>query len=276
MSDEQQQEHQEVAPPSFEEEAQAQGWVPKEKYRGDEADWVDAETFVRRGREILPIVRKNNERLLKELKEAKDAAEEARSAAREFKQFQKEQYERKAKELEAQVDQLKQAKRDAISSGDGDRVLAIDDALDDIKEQRQEAKQAVKEAEAAAREAEKAPQTLDPALNNWLGKNEWFGTDTRLTGIANGIGEAIRKETGLQGQAFLDRLDEELAQYVPDKFGKKRTPNPMDSAPAGNRPTPKGKRSYDALPSDAKAACDKFVKQGLMTKEEYVQSYDWE
>ena len=84
----------------FEGEARAQGWVPQEEFRGRENDWVDAETFVKRGREILPIVRKNNEKLLKELKEARAIAEEARSTAKEFQKFQKEQYERKAKDLE--------------------------------------------------------------------------------------------------------------------------------------------------------------------------------
>ena len=27
-------------------EAESQGWVPKERFRGNEADWVDAEVFV--------------------------------------------------------------------------------------------------------------------------------------------------------------------------------------------------------------------------------------
>ncbi|CAB4183418.1 hypothetical protein UFOVP1078_64, partial [uncultured Caudovirales phage] len=57
-------------------EAVSQGWVSKDKYRGDEKDWVDAETFVKRGREILPILRKNNENLLKELNQTKENLKE--------------------------------------------------------------------------------------------------------------------------------------------------------------------------------------------------------
>jgi len=60
-----------------EEEARAQGWVGKDEFRGSDDDWVDADTFVKRGKEIMPILRKNNEKLLKELGEAKKAAEEA-------------------------------------------------------------------------------------------------------------------------------------------------------------------------------------------------------
>lgn len=281
MSEEQvvQQETSQEAPEAsqYESEARAQGWVAQEEFRGSESDWVDAETFVRRGKEIMPILRKNNEKLLKELGEAKKVAEEAREAAKEFREYQKQQFERKTKDLEAQLEQLKQAKRDAITQGDGDRAIAIDDAMDELKEQRQEAKQDLKAAEEKAKEV---PQvTADPILNDWMDRNEWFGKDTKLTGMANGLGVELRRENpGLSGKAFLDKLDEELAAMLPEKFGKKRVPNPMEGSPNGTaRPSASaGKKSYTNLPAEARAACDKFVKQGLMTKEQYVAEYDWE
>lgn len=263
--------------PDYESEARAQGWVAKEEFRGSEDDWVDAETFVRRGKEIMPILRKNNEKLLKELNEAKKAAEEAREAAKEFREYQKQQFERKTKEIESELQQLKQAKRDAITNGDGDRAIAIDDAMDELKGQHQQAKDELKAAEEKAKEV---PQvTADPALNAWMDKNDWFGKDSRMTGIANGLGVTLRQENpSLNGQAFLDRLDQELAELFPEKFGKKRVPNPMEGTPSGTaRPSvSSGKKTYTNLPPEAKAACDKFVKQGLMTKEQYVAEYDWE
>jgi DNA repair exonuclease SbcCD ATPase subunit len=258
----------------FDSEARAQGWVSQEEFRGNEKDWVDAETFVKRGREILPIVRKNNEKLLKELNEARKIAEEARETAKEFQKFQKEQYERKAKDLEAELAELKQAKRVAINQGDGDRVVEIDDASDRLKEDLQEAREAAK---ATPQPTEGATNQPDPNLTVWLSKNDWFGNDLRTTGIANGLAEAIRKENpNLQGKEFLDKLDEELAATLPNKFGKKQVANPMDGGTSSGSGRPsKSKRSYDSLPGDAKAACDRFVKQGLMTKEEYIASYDW-
>jgi len=267
---------QETQEPQYESEARAQGWVAKEEFRGSENDWVDAETFVRRGKEIMPILRKNNEKLLKELNEAKKAAEEARQAAREFKEFQKDQFERKSKDLESQLEQLKQAKREAINLGEGDRAVAIDDAMDQLKEERIIAKEELKKAEEAAKAP--PPVTQDPSLNEWIDRNKWFGEDRRLTALANSLGVEIRNENpNLIGQAFLDKLDQELAETLPEKFGKKRTPNPMEGAPDGtSRPSAsKGKKSYDNLPAEAKAACDRFVKQKLMTKEQYVADYDW-
>jgi len=54
---------------NLEREARVFGWVPKEEFRGSDTDWVDAEVFVKRGKEINPILRKNNELLLKKLDE---------------------------------------------------------------------------------------------------------------------------------------------------------------------------------------------------------------
>jgi hypothetical protein len=51
-------------------EAREDGWRPKEEFNGREEDWIDAETFVRRGKEINPLLRKNNEKLKRELDES--------------------------------------------------------------------------------------------------------------------------------------------------------------------------------------------------------------
>lgn len=256
-------------------EAVSQGWVSKDKYRGDEKDWVSAETFVKRGREILPILRKNNENLLKELNQTKENLKEFKQAADEFKKFQKDSYERKAKDLEAQVEQLKDARAEAISNGDGKRVNALDEVIDSVKEEAKIAKD--EGAKVTAKPTPNITSTVDPNLQHWLDRNPWFGKDKRQTGIANSLGEALREEQPhLRGEAFLSKLDEVLAEELPQRFGK-RTPN-YTAESGSNRERPggnNGKRSYSDLPPDAKAACDRFVKQKLMTKETYVSEYDW-
>jgi hypothetical protein len=52
-------------------EATGMGWVPKDKFRGNPDLWKPAAEFVRRGREILPIVQKR-ERDLREKLSASD------------------------------------------------------------------------------------------------------------------------------------------------------------------------------------------------------------
>jgi hypothetical protein len=257
---------------SIQEEAQTQGWVPKEKFHGRESDWVDAETFVKRGREILPILRKNNATLMQDLNATKAQLNEFRQAAEEFKVFQRESYERKAADYERQIQEIKENRAQAISDGDGQRVNALDDALDEAKDNLKVAQKSVQD----AGKQPAAPNGIDPGLQEWMDRNEWFGKDKRMTPIANGIGESIRMDfPDLKGKAFLDKLDEVLAEEFPAKFGRSSRGSPVES---GSGRQGRGNiiaQSYENQPSDAKAACDKFVKQKLMTREDYVKAYDW-
>ena len=262
-------------------EAESQGWVPKERFRGNESDWVDADVFVKRGREILPILRKNNENLIKDLQSTKQQLQEFKEAAEEFKRFQRETYERKTQEYEQRIQEIKESRAQAISDGDGKKVNALDDALDQAKEELSEAKKAVKDANKVVEtQFDAQPTTIEPQLQTWLDNNNWFGQDKRMTGIANSLGESLRLEfPGLKGQEFLDKLDEVLAEEFPNRFKDKTKNAGVSRVESGSgRQSRNGggnTKSYDNLPSDAKTACDKFVKQGLMTKEQYVADFDW-
>ena len=264
--------------PEIRQEAESQGWVPKERFRGNEADWVDADTFVKRGREILPILRKNNENLIKDLNSTKEQLKEFREAAEEFKKFQREAYERKAQDYEKRIQEIKESRAQAISDGDGQKVNALDDALDAAKDELKEAKQAVKDADKAPIETP-ASTEIDPGLQQWLDRNTWFGQDKRMTGIVNGIGESLRLEFPLlKGQAFLEKLDEVLAEEFPGKFGgEKKSPASRVESGSGRagRGSSSNAQTYDNLPAEAKAACDRFVKLKLMTREQYVADFDW-
>jgi hypothetical protein len=259
-------------------EAESQGWVPKERFRGNESDWVDAEIFVKRGREILPILRKNNENLMKDLNATKEQLKEFREAAEEFKKFQRESYERKAQEYEQRIQNIKESRAQAISDGDGQKVNALDDALDQAKDELKEAKQAVKDVNKAPVEPESSPtNTIEPGLQVWLDRNTWFGEDRRMTALANGIGESLRIEfPSLKGEQFLEKLDEVLAEEFPTKFGKKQSSASRVESGSGRTGRSSGNaQTYNNLPSEAKAACDRFVKQKLMTREQYVADFDW-
>ena len=264
--------------PEVRQEAESQGWVPKERFRGNESDWVDADIFVKRGREILPILRKNNENLIKDLNSTKEQLKEFREAAEEFKKFQKDAYERKAQEYELRIQAIKESRAQAISDGDGQKVNALDDALDQAKDELKDAKQAVKDADKTPISAAPVNEDVDPGLQQWLDKNTWFGQDKRMTGIVNGIGESLRLEFPLlKGQAFLSKLDEVLAEEFPNKFGNKQAPTSRVESGAGRagRGNSSNAPNYDNLPPEAKAACDRFVKQKLMTREQYVADFDW-
>jgi len=285
MSEEKQVEQQEASTeaeqqldPQIEKEARIFGWVPKEEFRGSESDWVDAEVFVKRGKEINPILRKNNELLMKKLDEKAKEIDSIKASVEEFKKFQKESFERKSAEYEIQIAQLKTKKREAIAAGDGDTVVDIDDQIDSLKEAQKEAKKEAEKKPEPAKTEVQASVPDDPELQSWLGRNQWFGQDQEMTDMANGLGTSVRKQfPHLTGRAFLDKLDEKIVEYFPQKvLGNKAKGSAVDSTGNVRGGTSSGKKSYDNLPADAKEACDRFIANGwIKSKQEYVDSYDW-
>lgn len=61
-------------------EARQLGWVPQEEFRGDQSRWVDADSFVKRGHEVMPILKANNARLMGEVTSLKATLTEATQA----------------------------------------------------------------------------------------------------------------------------------------------------------------------------------------------------
>ena len=255
-----------------ENEARTFGWVPKEEFRGGEAAWVDAETFVKRGKELNPILRKNNERLLKELEATKSQIADLKRSTEEFKEFQKEHFSRKEAELKSQIEELKSQKRQAIKEGDGDLAVDLDDQIDALKDTLTTQKEAaVKQPEPPAQEP--VPQEVA----DWADANKWYTSDTKMRAATDALAQQLSKDQPwLKGKAFLDALDKELEDtFSMEKLGRRQKPrSPVEgsTAPSGK----KNAKSYDNLPADAKAACDKFVKSGMIkSREEYVSMYDW-
>lgn len=250
-------EGQTVAEPEVDEEtlaeAKRQGWVPEEDFNGPEGKWVDAETFVKKGKEINALLRKDNEFLKREVSEMK-------STMAEFKKFHAETEKRA---YERAMADLREQKKEAIAAGDGEKVLEVDDAIDELKTARKEEKA-----------AQPAPNQIDPAFIAWQEENRWFGKDTELTAEANLIGEVVKRQNPtLIGTEFLDEVTKRVKRMYPEKFtnANRNKPNPVEGTttkPAG----PRGK-GFNDLPPEAKAACQKFEKQNLMTREQYLKEY---
>jgi hypothetical protein len=257
-------------------EARMFGWVPREEFRGSDEEWVDADVFVKRGKEINPILRKNNELLMKKLDEKSKEIDSIKQSVEEFKKFQKEAFERKQADYEVQIAELKSKKREAIAEGNGDLVVDIDDQIDEIKEAQREAREEAKRKPEEPAKSAEIPE--DPALQAWLGRNQWFGSDTEMTDVANGLGASVRRQfPHLSGQDFLNKLDEKIAEYFPHKvLGNKARGSAVDSSGDVRGGSGSGKKTYDNLPADAKAACDRFIKNGwIKNKQEYLDNYDW-
>ena len=242
-----------------EQAAREMGWRPKEEFRGDSAKWVDAETYVSRGENFIPILRADREKLRGENAEIKAALTETQTllqasqeAIEELKKYHTEdtarQVEKARKDL---VKQLKQARDD----GDVDAEVEIQDELAKIR-----TAQAAPPAPAPApKPTPAAAAPADPDFVAWSTTNAWFGTSPRLRGLTLGIAEEIRaKQPNLKGKAFYDQIDEEMAQYLdPPARGTDKVAG--GRAPSGGGGNGGGRqKTYADLPADAKAACDSY------------------
>lgn len=257
-----------MAEETIEAQAEAMGWSPKEKFRGDPEKWIPAEEFVRRGEELLPIVRADNRKLRDEvgnlkgetqsLKAQLKAAQESIEALKEFNSAaNREKVEQQRRETAKQL-------KEAETEGDTERALELRDRLDDQTA-------ALREAKAAPKAPE--PPKEDPVFTEWKAANPWYGTDRRKTAFATGVAEELRAngETVL-GRAFLDRVAEEVEK----QFGGRPTAGKVEgdatpsSAPRGTR----GK-SYGDLPAEAKAACDRMASRLVGDGRAFKTINDW-
>ena len=78
----------------------------------------------------------------------------------------------------------------------------------------------------------------------------------------------------LKGKPFLKEVERQLKEEFPHKFQNQRQNAPAavhgGESKGGAKPNGKG---YRDLPPEAKQMCDSFVKQGLLTKEQYVKDF---
>lgn len=252
--------------------AKALGWVPKEQFRGDPERWVDAEAFVRRGEEIMPILRQNNARLQAEvdglrgqLTEAQQTIKASQEAIEALKEYQG----------EATQQAVAQAKKDLIAqiaaareAGDVQGELELTGQLQDVRDAERDVKAATKPTTAPV--ATPAPTTAPAANPEWVAwqrENPWWGTDRRKTALMIAEAEELRSDPankGLVGRAFFDKALENVEAILDPRAVHSKVEDGQGSATAS--PSKSNKKTYKDLPQEAKDMCefqaDKLVGKG--------------
>lgn len=277
MSEEQQaqqEEQQERQPSELEQRALRMGWQPKDDFKGDPSKWIDAESFVGRTERELPIAIgtiKNLERRLadSERKQA-ETLETIKSFSEHYKAKEQRAYERAIKDLQRE-------QRAAVEVGDTAKFDSVQAEINDV------IKEAKEHANTASRPAQPNNQPSGDFLA-WRERNPWYGTDADMTRIADDVSRivvaAYPELAG--GPGIFAKYDEALKMRFGDKIngGNPRRDEPSavggGSSDARGGSSGKGGKTYAALPAEAKAACDKFVKAGLLTREQYLKDYDWD
>jgi archaellum component FlaC len=249
-------------------EAQASdiGWVPKDEFRGDPAKWVDAKTFLDRGEQILPILRKTNEGLRNDLTSVRGqltgvekALKDAQETIEGLQEYHQDDIKQKVEQARRQLlANLKTAK----TNEDVDAEVEITDQLTRLNRAESDAstagdKKIDKTKSGGDNGSTSADPTKNPEFIAWRADNLWYGTDIRRTALADGIAAELRGNNDpLFGKAFLNKV----AAEVDKVFRPRPSSSKVEGSRGGAGGTSAGEgKGYDDLPPEAKAACDKFA-----------------
>jgi hypothetical protein len=231
----------------FVERATELGWRPEEEWSGAPEDFIDAKEFVRRQPLFEKIEHQSKE--IRAMKQAFDAFKQHHSKVKEA-------------EYNRALAALKAEKRRALSDGETDRALVIEDKIDEITEQKDQFEQDV----AATNVAE--PATQRPEFVRWTSENTWYGKDRAMTAFADRLG------VDLAGQGYSpDEILQRVTREVRDEFRHKLTNPKRDRAGAVEASTrsTKSPQAEFQMSDDERRVMNKFISTGVMTKEQYIE-----
>ena len=259
---------------AIEAEARDYGWAPKENFKGPVEKWRPADEYIdwakQSGRlprgefervvKDLPVIKRENEALKTQLAEVK-------STLNEYVEFSTKAEERAFKRAKGEIEAEITA---AAQNADPEAARAAMAKLEAL---------GTELPKPVAKVDTKASVAVDPVIQDWISKEDWFNKSPVLNTYATDVfGDLERNKPGMSKAEMLAETKRLTVEKFPEKFGI----NPAREAaasvgtPRGEAPKRKIGKSYDDLPSDAKKACDKFVKQiPGYTREKYVQDYDW-
>jgi tetratricopeptide (TPR) repeat protein len=231
----------------FEEQAREQGWKPKEEYQGDPSKWRSAKEFVDRGELFTKI-----DSLGRELKDTKKA----------LAMLQEHHTKVKETEYKKALEELKNLQKKHLEEGNSDGYLETTELLTDLKAEQ-------KAREVYEKTVPQQPQ-IDPRFATWLDNNKWYQRDEEMRQLADTIGTGYAK--------MHPNIDpEEVLQYVTNKVKaiyKDKLENPNRTKPnlVGTSDSASGSKTTGfQLTEDEKRVMNTFIRQGIMTKEDYIK-----
>ena len=243
---EQQQPHIESDP--YESEAREQGWRPKEEFEGDPEKWRPAKEFVERGELFGKI-----DTLGKELKETKKA----------LKMLQEHNSKVRETEFKRAVEELKGLQKKHLEEGNSDEYLNTTELLTDLKAE-QKAREVLNQQQAAEQRNQ-----VDPRFTEWAAKNSWYEKDADMRQFADTLGLGYAQANpGVDPDVVLEYVSKQVKQAFRDKFENPNRNRP--SAVEGKSTPSTAKKDSIELSDDERRVMNTFIRQGVMTKEEYI------
>jgi hypothetical protein len=234
----------------FDTEARAHGWKPQDEFQGDPAKWTDAETFVKRADEIMPLMREQNKDLRRKISEME----------RTVKKLAKSEQAAHKERLEA----LQTQRLEAFDSGDREAFVAADKKADELRKDMGDA--------APALNGEDPAEELDTfrEANPWFDKANLASaseTDVEARLFADRTADKWVRQ-GLHNEIPPSEFYKRLAEAVNDKYPALKVrairPKPASDVTPNTRSVPRsGAKTGASLPPEAKETAERYVRLKL-------------
>lgn len=290
--------------------ARANGWKPKEQFKGNPDDWADAATFVARGLENPAILAKQNKILTDRFdhlqrvhadttRDFQTKLDEAVGTVTQMTTMMRTSEQRAFDRARAA---LKAEQTKAVETGDTATFQRLDHDLDEL-DKTKPVDPPPKQATTTTTQTRPAP--VAPEVQDFFDANPWYGyagnanPDIEMTAFADGMHATIRNRPGISAKEALDYVADQVRKAFPAKFGiqartggngrqpvtedddERNDDSPVVLPSSGGTPRPRpGRFTFDAMPKDSKDAFGRYVKMlagkgDPLTKDEWATSY-WE
>jgi len=197
---------------------------------------------------------------------AKKVMEENKRLREQYSAGEKTYIETVQSQADLQVQVAQRAYKEALESGDPDRIVAAQTELNDAGYKVHKAKDfkpstlQAEENDVQIQQVEQQRPKIDPKTQSWLDQNPWYGTKKAMSSYAVGIHEELLDEYGqtvVGTDQYFRRIDRTMRDKFPEYFDTledKAEPNEEVQKPA-----PKAKPSTVVAPA-TRSTASKQVK----------------
>ena len=234
---------QDLSSPESEIDAKARemGWNP-DKDGVDDGKWIGAKEYIARA----PLFEKNRKlsRKVKELESSVGALKQHYSKIEELA-------------YEKALETLKEKKIKAMDEFDHKTVAQIDEDIIELKKPREKEPQ-----KQAAREI--------PEFVEWKERNTWYENDKELKAFADMSGRLyVDDNEEASPEQVYRHAEKKVRERYPEKFRNPNRDRPS-SVEAGKTQSKQSRPTWSSLPEHFQQAGNKFVRNGIMTKDQYI------
>jgi hypothetical protein len=250
--------------------------IPKEMVdkfdAADDEDQLDEKAQALRLKQYKKVYhdeRRAKEAAFREQQEAVELAkrvmEENKKLRAQYSAGEKTYIETVQSQADLQVQVAQRAYKEALESGDPDRIVAAQTELNDAGYKVQKAKDfrpstlQAEENDVQMQQVEQQRPKIDPKTQSWLEHNPWYGTKKAMSSYAVGIHEELLDEYGqtvVGTDQYFKRIDRTMREKFPEYFDTLEDAEPKEEV---QKPTPKAKPSTVVAPA-TRSTASKQVK----------------